>query len=188
MKINPLPSIEHLRLRFEISKSSPTGLIWRNRPKEDFAHIGSFKRFMKLFAGKPAGYLTTDCRSGKQYYNLRIDGVAHRLHRVVSSLDRNEVISTEIQIDHEDNNSLNNKPSNLRLALHAENIENVNLKANNTSGAKGVFYRKSNGTWWGRVTHLGLKYYTGTSPSKEIITEMVRELRESLHKEFCNHG
>lgn len=46
------------------------------------------------------------------------------------------------QIDHDDTNRANNKWSNLRKATHSQNMRNRTMSKNNSSGFKGVRFRK----------------------------------------------
>ena len=41
------------------------------------------------------------------------------------------------------------------------------MNKNNTSGYKGVFYRKVNGNWFVRIKHRGIQYSLGDYKTKE---------------------
>ena len=55
-------------------------------------------------------------------------------------------------IDHIDGNKLNNRFRNLREATRSENNSNSKRPANNSSGFKGVSYRKQVGRWTAQIT------------------------------------
>lgn len=55
-------------------------------------------------------------------------------------------------IDHINQNSLDNKIENLREATQSQNCANQKLKKNNTSGYKGVTFRKDTNKWVARIT------------------------------------
>lgn len=83
-----------------------------------------------------------------------------RLHSVIMSriLDR-PLVKGEF-VDHIDNNPLNDRRDNLRLATIAQNSRNAKLPSTNKSGFKGVTLQK--GRYWracikvnGKTIHLG---------------------------------
>lgn len=55
------------------------------------------------------------------------------------------------EIDHIDNNPLNNRKSNLRIVTRSQNMMNVKTKNNNTSGKTGVHFRKDRNKWTARI-------------------------------------
>lgn len=54
-------------------------------------------------------------------------------------------------IDHINGDSLDNRIENLRPATQSQNCANQGLKKNNTSGIKGVRYRKDTNKWTAHV-------------------------------------
>lgn len=50
-------------------------------------------------------------------------------------------------VDHRDRNGLHNWHSNLRKATYRGNAQNTGLRSTNTSGLKGVHWRKDCGRW-----------------------------------------
>jgi hypothetical protein len=59
------------------------------------------------------------------------------LHREILGLT-----SSDYQVDHKDNNGLNNVRSNLRIATNAQNCANKNKAQNKSSSFKGVSFKK----------------------------------------------
>jgi hypothetical protein len=58
-------------------------------------------------------------------------------------------------IDHINNDGLDNRKSNLRLATPAQNARNCAKYRNNSSGFKGVFRRKSTGRYEAQIKDKG---------------------------------
>ena len=71
----------------------------------------------------------------------------------------------ELEIDHEDQNPMNNNVRNLRLGTELIQENNKGPLANNTSGAKGVSPTK-NGKWKAQLTHKGEDFYLGLHTCK----------------------
>jgi hypothetical protein len=65
------------------------------------------------------------------------------------------------QVDHIDGNGLNNRRSNLRTAIHQENLCNQKLRSNNTSGYKGVTWHKQVKKWLARIMVDGKRICLG---------------------------
>lgn len=91
---------------------------------EDFAHLVGFG-----FTFDEDGYLKC---GGKPYRFKRL----HRIIAVRTGLLKD--LDDPREIDHIDNNKLNNQRSNLRIATDSQNKANTPLQRNNRSGYKGV--------------------------------------------------
>lgn len=76
-------------------------------------------------------------------------GVRHakdiRMHRQVMGEPEG------FEVDHKDNNGLNNQKSNLRVATHWQNLANRALQKNNTSGYRGVSWSRQNKKWFAQI-------------------------------------
>jgi hypothetical protein len=65
-------------------------------------------------------------------------------------------------VDHINGNKLDNLRSNLRLLTVRENLTlNAGRRSDNTSGYRGVYYRKDRNTWSAEVKCDGIKYCLG---------------------------
>lgn len=58
--------------------------------------------------------------------------IVYNLHRIIMNAKKGQ------QVEHRDNNPLNNQRSNLRFSTQAQNMHNRKVGSNNTSGYKGV--------------------------------------------------
>lgn len=188
LRIKPLPDLNYLEECFTLDPTCPSGLRWLRRPTGHFPTQHGFVTFNGRYAGKPAGSISIKARDGKAYYALEILTKRYPTHRIVYSLFHRINLSTDIQVDHIDDNGINNEPNNLRLATHSENKHNFRKSRNNTSGFKGVSWSKTGKYWWGKVVFHSRQYYVRGCPAPEKAHELLLELRESLHKEFTNHG
>jgi hypothetical protein len=85
-----------------------------------------------------------------------------KLHRVIASRMEGRELDRREDVDHLDDDPLNNCRSNLRAATRTQNRMNTKLQRNNTSGFKGVSPDKRTGKWIarlainGKLTHLGV--------------------------------
>lgn len=88
-------------------------------------------------------------------------------------------------IDHIDGDGLNNRRSNLRAATASQNAMNQRrLKANNTSGFKGVS-RRRNGKWHVQIQHLGRKIHLGDFSDIQRAAETYDKAAKELFGEFA---
>jgi hypothetical protein len=89
------------------------------------------------------GYAVT--RKGKTQY----------LHKMILEVGEGE------EVDHVNQNPLDNRKSNLRPCTKAQNARNSNIRSNNTSGVWGVSWYKKSQKWRASITinrefiHLG---------------------------------
>jgi hypothetical protein len=91
---------------------------------EDFDRVNQYKWF--LLGG----------HKNKQYAKT---GNGLLLHRFIMNVDMK---SKNVQIDHINGNGLDNRKVNLRLATNQQNNANTSIRNDNTSGYKGVYYKK----------------------------------------------
>ena len=184
----PLPDLTYLQECFELSSESPSGLVWKKRPLRHFPTIGGHRVFNSRFPGKPAGSIVSVPNSDLQYWQVEILHQIYKIHRLVYSLSKGEVISEEVLIDHEDSNGLNNTPSNLRTGDAGNNSHNRRKPVTNKSGFKGVSYCKMTQSWVAALVHRGQRHRMRHFPTPEKANDWIIAIRQPLHKEFCNHG
>lgn len=71
-----------------------------------------------------------------------------KLHRLIINAPKN----VDVDVDHINGNTLDNRKENLRLCTESENLRNQTIKRkNNTSGYKGVSWHKQNKMWRTRL-------------------------------------
>lgn len=117
---------------------------------------------------------------------ITVNGKAYMAHRLAWYLHYGEW--PEKHLDHINGDRDDNRVTNLRLASRSQNGRNRKLNKNNTSGIKGVIWDKRDRKWMVRVMHNCKSHYGGRFKNLYDAAKAVRELREKLHGEFCNHG
>lgn len=89
------------------------------------------------------------------------------------------------QVDHIDNDSLNNMRSNLRICTHAENVRNVPRKCKNNSGYTGVAFRKDTGKYVAQISIDGRMRFFGCY-EKASDAARIRDIAALVwHKKFA---
>lgn len=86
------------------------------------------------------------------------------LHRWILGVYAN---ASDYEVDHFDNNPMNNKDENLRLVSRSENLQNRTLQNNNSSGFRGVSFHKRRGKWQASVTENKKRIYLGLFDTPE---------------------
>jgi D-Tyr-tRNAtyr deacylase len=90
------------------------------------------------------------------------------------------------QVDHIDNNRLNNKISNLRWVTNSENSMNKSLSKDNTSGVKGVFYFSQRNKYIAQIKHNYKYHHLGYFNTLEEAKEARQKKANELFGEFTN--
>ncbi len=112
-----------------------------------------------------------------KWYAVRWEGWPHRklirMHRVIMDAP------DDMEIDHWDNDGLNNQDDNLRVCSHNQNQRSKARQANNTSGYKGVIKYKSGWRW--QLKKNGKRIYSIMLPTAE---EAARGYDKAAHEHF----
>lgn len=162
-----MPSLEYLKSRLEYSPETGE-FTWCQRPGKGYR------------GGKRAGWVDE-----WGYVRIEIDGAAHRAHRLAWFYMTGEWPPNEV--DHKDGDPSNNRWANLRLATRDQNAHNMGIRADNTSGVKGVTRHPQYEKWVARVRTNGLRAYLGVFDTVNEAAEAIRKYREVAHGEFCRH-
>lgn len=89
-----------------------------------------------------------------------------------------------MEIDHIDNDGLNNRRANLRHVSRSENMMNARMRKSNRSGFKGVFWHKSTGHWRAKIVRDGIAIELGSFPTAEAGHAAYVEASKKYHGEF----
>ena len=120
----------------------------------------------------------------KGYRRFKHEGKTYKASRVIFYLTY--CYWPEV-VDHKDGDRSNDKPYNLRAATRSQNNKNVKKRKDNTTGHKGVSFKKKLGKYQVLVQVDGKNIYFGVYSNLEEAAEVARKAREELHGEFARH-
>ena len=118
------------------------------------------------------------------HIQIRLDGVKYYAHRLAWLVTYGEWPTD--QIDHVNNNSGDNRISNLRNSTSVENRQNAGMNCNNTSGYKGVSWHKRNGKWESTAKINGKTHYLGGYDTAEEAYAAYAAFVTQHHGEFLH--
>lgn len=101
------------------------------------------------------------------------------LHRFLLSPGRRH------QVDHRNGDGLDNQRHNIRIATHAQNQRNREIKKNNSSGFNGVSWQRNMGKWSARIYKNGVHYRIGFFTNKEDAVQARLKAERRLFGEFA---
>jgi len=151
---------------------------WKVRPLSHFSGSDMHcKAFNTKNAGKPAGHVRKE--DGRRRIFITCNGERFSMYgyHVVWALTKNEW--PQHDIDHKDVNPSNDSPTNLRLASPTQNLGNIKLPAHNTSGSKGVGWRKDRACWRATIKIKGKNKHLGSFAEK---TDAEAAYMDQLHE------
>ena len=88
-------------------------------------------------------------------------------------------------VDHINRNKLDNRRCNLRVASNSQNCRNREKGKNNTSGYKGVSYKKKNKKFAARITVDGRMHNLGLFKTAEEASLVYNAAAVRFHKDFA---
>lgn len=104
---------------------------------DDYEHLMQYKWSISKPGHRRTTYAMANLRdSDGSYY-------PERMHRLIMKAGK----STGVIVDHINGDGLDNRKENLRIVTSSQNATNVEMTRGNTSGYKGVSYRKERNKW-----------------------------------------
>jgi hypothetical protein len=88
-----------------------------------------------------------------------------------------------MDVDHKNHNTLDNRGANLRICTKSENSQNRRLRRDNSSGYKGV-YATRDGNWMAQIRTSGKLIYLGTFDDPELAHSAYVRAAMRCHGEF----
>lgn len=89
-----------------------------------------------------------------------------------------------LDIDHRDANALDNRRTNLRAATKSQNMHNQRIRADNTSGYKGVRWLPTERRWGARIAVNGVRHSLGLFRCSTSAAVAYAKASRELHGEF----
>lgn len=120
---------------------------------------------------------------GDKFYAVRIEGMpSHKtiyMHREIMNAAKS------VQVDHRDDNGLNNQDDNLRICTKSGNMQNRGKQKNNTTGFKGVFMDKRRQRYFSRIGVDGEYKFLGCFADPIDAAKAYDEAAKELHGDFA---
>lgn len=156
-KIQPLPSLEYLRKRFDYN--CYTGeLTWKVLREKDSSYSPSkTKMFNTRWAGLKAGHEFLET-GGDRTMQVRLDKKSYYVHRIIFKWVTGK--DAEL-VDHENGVRIDNRWKNLRNVSNAVNAKNCKMHIKNSSGHTGVSWNKQHQKWESYIWKDSKKYNLG---------------------------
>lgn len=101
------------------------------------------------------------------------------LHRLIMNAP------DDMQVDHVNGDTMDNRRSNLRLATPRQNQQNRGMSPLNTSGIKGVRFDMRRGRWFARIRVDGRTTFLGYHETKESAAEAYEAACLAFHAAFA---
>lgn len=120
------------------------------------------------------------------YYEVRIDGAMYQAHRLMYQIYNSMQLDDSIQIDHIDQNRLNNSKDNLRECTRSQNQFNRGKQTNNKSGYKGVSFDIVRNKWQVGIGFNGKRFALGRYDTPELAYNAYCKKAIELFGEFVH--
>jgi len=128
---------------------------------------------------KPAGTI-----NDQGYRQISVSGKNYKAHRLIWLYVHGRWPN---EVDHIDHDQLNNRIENLREVTHRDNMLNLSIPKNNSSGVVGVSWNKSHKKWRAQIRVNGKMVYLGGFTLKEDAIKARKEA-ERKYGFHPNHG
>lgn len=152
--------------------------VWRRRLLRD-----GLERIDKGWNSRFAGVQVADRRHRHGHLQIGLHCKNYMAHRLAWAHYYDEWPETDI--DHIDGNPGNNRINNLRMASDSQNLCNSKVRADNTSGTKGVSWSRKHKKWYAyinkdqKMINLGLYSDLGDAIAARLAGEVM------YHGEFA---
>lgn len=153
--------------------------LTQERVKELFdydSESGILYRKFKSGNRKPCGHKP---KSSHGYGAVKMGEKMYLTHRVIWLWQYGSMPNGEI--DHIDQNKMNNRIENLRVVSASENMHNRGLRRDNSSGYPGVYWSKRHKKYKAQIRINNKKIYLGYYNTAEEAFEAYKRAKMELH-------
>lgn len=119
--------------------------------------------------------------SKRKWYAQRSAAGRFYAARGHGTLMHREILPGASEIDHINQDKLDNRRDNLRMADSRRNKANIKRRRDNTSGFKGVSWNKRRGCWTADITSFGKHKCLGQF---KVVSDAAKAYDEAAKKEF----
>jgi hypothetical protein len=133
-------------------------------------------------AGAVVGYRPKVISRQNRYVSTKISGQHWCVHKLIYMYHFGEMPQ---QLDHINQNTLDNRIENLRPATSSQNCANRSLFSNNTSGCRGVSWNKRNKKWFVYVDFNKRRKNIGYFDDLDFADLVATEARDLYHGEYA---
>jgi hypothetical protein len=135
---------------------------------EDLSRFNSIRKITAHFDIKSGNYYAVFYKrknvSGYKYTEIP-------LHRFIIFVD------SDLEVDHINRNTLDNRERNLRPVTHPQNMQNRSIYTNNKSGVRGVHWHKRQEKWIASIRVDGKLKHIGSFNTVDEAEQAVKEAR-----------
>lgn len=108
-----------------------------------------------------------------------------RIHRLVMERMLSRKLTSKERVDHVNQNGLDNRRCNLRLASSSQNAINGATRIDNTSGYRGVSWSKRDAKWCAYITVRGKQIRLGCFSDPEEAATVYQDAAKKYFGEFA---
>lgn len=159
-----------------IPKSSPSKVILRKVFSYKKGELYWRENFGKRKKGREVGTINP---LNRNYKSVGFQGRRYYIHRLVWVYFKGP---TKKFIDHKNGDKSDNRIRNLREASKAQNFWNSGKKKHNSSGIKGVTFKRR--FFCARIGYEGKTHYIGTYKTLEEAGAAYQKVAKKLHGKF----
>jgi len=133
----------------------------------DYEHLNKFK-----WLSETAGYI-------RRYDYTKTKRAVVLMHREIMNPPK------EMHIDHANGKVYDNRRSNLRICTRSQNQMNKKISGANTSGHRGVRWKKQSQKWVAEIKVQGIPKFLGSFKNREAAILIYRQAAKNYFGEFC---
>lgn len=122
------------------------------------------------------------CADKDGYLVVGVNFKQYKVHRLIFLMHHGYLPAV---LDHINGDTSDNRIDNLRACNKSQNACNSKIRSDNTSGVKGVCWKKGRGKWRAYIQVKGKQLHLGHFDDLELAELVVSEARELYHGKFA---